>query len=80
MPARRVPLTTAHLDGLPGLRRAARAALLDAQPATVMEALSLRDVGRSTTRHLLALGLLTDPVGVQNHSLSDIERLLRHRH
>jgi hypothetical protein len=79
MAVRRSRLEPSDLDGLPGLRRHARAALLAAQPATVMEALSLRDVGRSTTRHLLKLGLLTDPVDVQNHSLAQRESA-RRRH
>ena len=78
--ARSVPLTAAHLEGLPGLRRKARAALLAAQPTTALEALSVADIGRKTTQHLVDLGLLTDPIGVQKHSLCAIERLLRHRH
>lgn len=56
--------------GLPGLRRAALDALLKAQPTTVREALRLPDVGRKTTARLLALGLVTDPEGVQRRSAS----------
>jgi hypothetical protein len=58
-------ITAEHLVGLPGLRRRARDALLAAQPRTVGEALRLPDVGRKTTRQLLALGLLTDEEQVQ---------------
>jgi len=35
------------------------------QPMTVLKALSIPGVGRKTTKRLLALGLLTDPEGVQ---------------
>lgn len=56
------------LRGQPGLARAARDALLALQPATVLEALRVRGVGRKTTARLLALGLLTDPEGVQDRA------------
>ncbi len=59
-------LMKAHLQGQTGLSRAARDALLQRQPTTVLEALGIRGVGRKTTRRLLALGLLADPEGVQN--------------
>lgn len=60
------PLLTAdQLRGQPGLSRAAGDALLDLQPTTVLEALRVHGVGRKTTARLLALGLLTDPEGVQ---------------
>jgi hypothetical protein len=58
-------ITAEHLAGLPGLRQAARLALIARQPRTVLEALSIPDVGRKATRHLLAAGLLTDPERVQ---------------
>jgi hypothetical protein len=57
--------------GHPGLRRSALDALLKAQPKTVLEALQLPDVGRKTTARLLALGLVTDPEGVQRRTASD---------
>jgi hypothetical protein len=53
------------LRGQPGLSRVARGHLLRGQPTTVLEALRIRGVGRSTTKRLLALGLLTDPEEVQ---------------
>ena len=65
MAARQAQITAEHLRGMPGLRGTARAALLAEQPATVREALRLVDVGRKTTKRLLALGLLTDPEGAQ---------------
>lgn len=52
-----------HLDGLPGLRRTAARALLEQQPATVTEALTIPHVGRRAASRLLELGLLTDPDG-----------------
>lgn len=58
-------LTASHLQGQPGLSKAARDALLNLQPSTVLKALRVRGVGRKTTARLLALGLLTDPEGVQ---------------
>jgi hypothetical protein len=58
-------LAERHLRGQPGLSQAARRALLDLQPATVVEALRLRGVGRKTTARLLLLGVLRDPGGVQ---------------
>ena len=63
---RRSPrLTEFQLQGWPGLTRAARDALLALQPATVVEALRIRGVGRKTTARLLALGLVHDPGNVQ---------------
>lgn len=53
------------LRGRPGLSRAVIAALVRRQPRTVAEALTIPGVGRKTTRHLLNLGLLTDPERVQ---------------
>ena len=61
----RNPITAKHLAGLPGLRQAARLALITRQPRTVLEALSIPDIGRKATRHLLAAGLLTDPERMQ---------------
>ncbi len=61
----RQTITAKHLCGLPGLRVAARGALLGGQPSTVREALRIPDVCRKTTRHLLELGLITDPDGLQ---------------
>lgn len=61
-------LTDACLQAQPGLSRAARDALLELQPATVLEALQVRGVGRKTTGRLLALGLLIDPEGVQHRA------------
>jgi hypothetical protein len=58
-----------HLDGLPGLAKKARTALLTKQPRTVREALAIPGVGRKTTRKLLELGLLEDPDGAQNHAI-----------
>ncbi len=58
-------ITAKHLAGLRGLRQAARLALIARQPRTVLDALSIPDVGRKATRHLLAAGLLTDPERVQ---------------
>lgn len=59
------PLVDAHFEGCPGLSRAARAELLALQPATVREALAVTGVGRKTTAHLLVLGLISDPDGMQ---------------
>jgi hypothetical protein len=61
-------ITPDHLRGIPGLRRRSRDALLTLQPTTALDALRIPDVGRRTTRRLLALGLLTDPDGVQRRS------------
>jgi len=65
--ARRI--TAQHLQGLPGLRHSTIAVFVERQPRTVREALAIPWVGRRTTRHLLELGLLTDPDGVQTGSL-----------
>jgi len=51
--------------GQPGLSLVARVQLVRSQPTTVLQALHIRGVGRSTTKRLLALGLLTDPDVVQ---------------
>ena len=59
------PLTASDLHGQPGLSQAAIDALLTLQPATVLEALHVKGVGRKTTKRLLALGLLEDPDGMQ---------------
>jgi hypothetical protein len=67
-------LTELHLRGQPGLSRAARHALLDLQPATVLDALRIRGVGRKTTARLLALGLLGDAEGVQHGPRAAAER------
>lgn len=63
-------ITLDDLRGQPGLSRAACDALLKLQPATILQALRIRGVGRKTTRRLLALGLLTDPEGLQNRELT----------
>jgi hypothetical protein len=62
----RETITASDLQGLPGLHRAARDEILRRQPATVKEALAIPYAGRQSTRHLLDLGLITDPEGVQN--------------
>ncbi len=46
-------ITSADLEGLPGLRRAAAVAILEQQSQTVLEAIQLPDVGRKTARVLL---------------------------
>jgi hypothetical protein len=58
-------ITSADLAGLPGLRRAAADALVARQPATVVEALAIADVGLKTTKYLLRSGFISDPEGVQ---------------
>jgi hypothetical protein len=73
------PITRDDLRGQPGLSRAASDALLAQQPRTVMQALVMHGVGRKTTRRLLALGLLTDPEGVQMRSVT-LEELRANRH
>ena len=62
------PITLDDLRGQPGLSRAASDALVAQQPPTVLKALVMHGVGRKTTQRLLALGLLTDPEGVQTRS------------
>jgi hypothetical protein len=57
------------LRGQPGVSQVARDQLLRCQPTTVLQALRIRGIGRSTTRRLLALGLLTDPEQVQTRPL-----------
>jgi hypothetical protein len=64
------PITLDDLRGQPGLSRAASDALVALQPPTVLKAIFIRGVGRKTTRRLLALGLLTDPEGVQTRGLT----------
>ncbi len=64
MTARRL-ISVADLRGQSGLSQVARDQLLRWQPTTVLQALRLRGVGRSTTKRLLTLGLLTDPEQVQ---------------
>jgi len=66
----RKALTRDDLYGHPGLSRAACDALLAQQPSTVLQALRIHGVGRKTTNRLLALGLLTDPEGLQNRVLT----------
>ena len=67
------PIVAEDLAGLPGLREPARARLLERQPATVFEALCIRDVARATTRELLKRAVLTDPEGVQRRTFSKEE-------
>jgi hypothetical protein len=45
-------------------------ALVERQPATVLQALRMHGVGRKTTMRLLALGVLSDPEGVQNRAMT----------
>ncbi len=66
----RSALTLHDLRGQPGLSHAAVDALLALQPTTVLQALRLHGVGRKTTNRLLALGLLTDPEGLQTRALT----------
>ena len=73
-PEHRSPITAGHVAGLPGLRQAARLALVARQPRTVLEALRIPEVGRKATRHLLAAGLLTDPDRVQTRPPIDVTR------
>jgi hypothetical protein len=70
----RGPITAEHLAGLPGLRHTARDALIARQPKTVLEALSIPDVGRKATRYLLAAGLVADPERVQSRTLAEATR------
>lgn len=69
------PITHDDLRGLPGLRRTAAAAIVEAQPRTVLELLRLRDVGRKTAKELLRVGLVSDPEGVQSRSRFDFDPL-----
>ena len=62
------PISANALRGQPGLSRAACDRLVAEQPMTVLKALGIRGVGRKTTKRLLALGLLTDPEGVQTRA------------
>lgn len=66
------PIEPADLPGHRGLRRSAIAALVAAQPETVLDALRHRRVGRQTTRVLLDAGPLTDAEGVQRRSVYDV--------
>ena len=52
-----------HLDGIHGLRAAARATIIARQPRTVLDLLVIPDVGRKVARRLLEAGLVTDPHG-----------------
>jgi tRNA U34 5-carboxymethylaminomethyl modifying enzyme MnmG/GidA len=70
------PITYDDLRGQPGLSRAAIDSLVEQQPATVMQALRMHGVGRKTTARLLALGVLSDPEGVQNRAMT-LEELRR---
>ena len=67
------PITLDDLRGQPGLSRAASDALVALQPRTVLKALLMHGVGRKTTKRLLALGILTDPQGVQTRRLTPEE-------
>jgi hypothetical protein len=67
------PITLDDLRGQPGLSRSASDALVALQPPTVLKAIFIRGVGRGTTRRLLALGLLTDPEGIQTRGLTTEE-------
>jgi uroporphyrinogen-III synthase len=63
-------ITLDDLRGQPGLSRVACDALAALQPTTVLQALRIHAVGRKTTKRLLALGLLNDPEGLQNRTLT----------
>lgn len=76
---RRGPITAEHLAGLSGLRHTARDALIAHQPKTVLEALSIPDVGRKATKRLLAAGLVADPERVQTRTLAAAARAQRLR-
>jgi hypothetical protein len=52
--------------GQPSLSRAVRDALVARQPTTVGQALRIHGLGRKTTRRLLALGPITESVGIQS--------------
>jgi hypothetical protein len=67
MIARRL-ISMDDLRGQPGLSQVARDQLVRGQPTTVVQALGIRGVGRSTTKRLLDLGRLTDPDHVQTRS------------
>ena len=69
-------ITEQHLRAAPWLCREAIVALVELQPATVLEALRMRHVGRRTTRMLLELGLVTDPERVQTRSLAAASKQL----
>jgi len=58
------------LRGQPGLSRVACDALVALRPRTILQALRIHGVGRKTTKRLLALGLLNDPEGLQNRTLT----------
>ena len=73
------PITANALRGQPGLSRAACDRLVTVQPMTVSKALGIRGVGRKTTKRLLALGLLTDPEGVQTQVRTAEELRPEHR-
>ena len=73
---RRIKITADHLQGLPGLSEKARDKLLSVQPKTVADALRIRGVGRSTTKKLLELGLLTDPDGAQTGERPDLVKFV----
>ncbi len=64
------PITLDDLRGQPGLSRAASNALVAQQPPTVLKAVVMHGVGLKTTQRLLALGLLTDPEGVQTRTMT----------
>jgi hypothetical protein len=71
------PLTVDNFRGWSGLQQTAIESLLREQPSTVLEALRIRNIGRSTTKRLLAAGLITDPEGVQQRGLTYEEMGLR---
>ena len=73
------PITYDDLRGQPGISLAAIDSLVEQQPATVMEAIRMHGVGRKTTARLLALGVLSDPEGVQNRTLCIVSRYLTER-
>ena len=72
------PITHDDLRGQPGLSRAAINALVAQQPETVLKARMMHGVGIKTTRRLFALGLITDPEGVQNRCVT-LEEMRRNR-
>ena len=66
MSKRHNPITVYDLKGLSGLSCKARQAIIEMQPRTVREALTIPGVAGGTTRNLVPLGLLADPEGVHS--------------
>jgi hypothetical protein len=62
-----------HLAGVPGLRESAKQALLERQPEIAIDALAIPDVGRTTIRHLLKLGVISDPTKLKGRGMTPEE-------